>query len=155
MAGGYWGKGQNPFWNYDSDAALNDRRRLDAEYDAHSTKLENERIQSQADSDFKYARLQISNLLQEKENLNAKLKDIKAAFFKIAMRSNIFNRALNEIIESHPEIKDEILDSIQKSRDFYNQQEQLHKWWDWVHSVELKEDIEYLQFPYEKRQSKK
>ncbi|MBA8867063.1 aromatic ring-cleaving dioxygenase [Pantoea agglomerans] len=155
MAGGYWEKGQNPYWNYDSDAALNDLQKRIAEGEAHSAKLENSRLRTQADSDRKAIQQHFDVAANTQANLNVKIKNHKEAFFKLAIRSNTFVRVLNEIMEKHPDMKDEVLDLIQEKRNECTASEYREKWWSWVKNTDIKIEHEYLNFPYEERELKK
>lgn len=155
MAGGHWGKGQNPYWNYDSDAALNDQRRLAAEGEAHSAKIENIQLRSQAELDSQMQQQQNAAALNIQANLNVQIKHHKEAFFRLAIRSNTFVRALNEMMENHPELKEEILDLIQEKRNECTTQEYREKWWEWVKNSDINIEHEYLKFPYKERELKK
>lgn len=48
MAGGYWGKGNNPYWNFDSDAALRNSQTNDAYRLANDARLDTQQAQFEA-----------------------------------------------------------------------------------------------------------
>jgi len=155
MAGGYWEKGQNPYWNYDSDAALNDKRRIDAQLDASRAQHEVKMLKEREQVEQAQTTSALNAAANVQANLSKKIQDGKEAFYKLAMKSNIFQAALEELIIKNPEMADEILDAIQASRDKCNAQDYRHKWWEWVSTSELTPQMNYLKFPFEQRENKK
>ena len=151
MAGGFWGKGNNPFWNHDSDAALNHKQKLDAELDAFRAKLDSEDSHRRA----VHAQQRVNSVIRQSDQLVSELKDVKTVFFMAAIRSNILQGALEDLIAKHPHMADEILDTIQANRDKGNMEDYRQKWWDWVFSTELTTKNSYLKFPFEQRENKK
>ncbi|WP_052259274.1 hypothetical protein [Pantoea agglomerans] len=151
MAGGFWGKGENPFWNHDSDAALNDKQKLDAEADAFRARLDSE------DSNHRAVQAQqrATSVIRQRDELVLELKNQKTVFFYTAMKSNILQGALEDLIAKNPHMADEILDTIQANRDKCNMQDYRQKWWDWIFTSELTPEMNYLKFPFDKRELKK
>ncbi|MEB6225416.1 MULTISPECIES: hypothetical protein [Pantoea] len=155
MAGGYWEKGQNPYWNYDSDAAFADKQRINAELDTFRTKLEMQKAKDREEFSRRQATLALNTAVNTQVSLTKKIEDLKLAFFRLAMKSNIFQNTLEELIVKHPEMIDEILDLMQLHRDKCNNEEYRKEWWGWISNSELNHEHNYLKFPFEKRELKK
>ncbi|MFG0802835.1 hypothetical protein [Leclercia sp. GLN_9] len=160
---GFWGKGNNPFFNHDFDAAQRDREAHRASETAHKEKLAHE-LDSQTqrlDADAALSKLRIQkNAMQAKyegqlKKYEADNLEMRKAFFKLCLRSNVLTTSLDELFNKHPDMKEPILDIIQSKRDERNTDEYKSKWWDWVRTADIKSDMEYLEFPYEKRETKK
>lgn len=163
MAGGFWGKGNNPFFNYDSDAAQRDRETHRERELAHKEKLEHEldlqKQQSRADAERSKLRIQ-KNAMQagyeeQIKEYEARIQEMRKAFYCLVLRSCVFEKHLNDFMIKHPEMGEEILDELQVARDYCYTPEYRQKWWDWVKKVDINYDMDYLNFPYEKRESKK
>lgn len=160
---GFWGKGNNPFFNHDFDAAQKDREAHRVSETAHKEKLAHELdLQTQRlDADAALSKLRIQkNAMEAKykdqiKNYEADILEMRRAFFKLCLRSNVLESSLNELFNKHPDMKEQILDIIQSKRDERNTDEYKSEWWDWVRTVKIKSDMGYLKFPYEKRESEK
>lgn len=155
MAGGFWGKGQNPYWNYDSDAALQGkkivdvaRRASEARADAISSQEEIDRLRSQLNQTISSN----SNIVS---NYEQKIEKMKTSFFRLAIKSNIFYKTLLRLQEKWPEKKEDILDEIQVARNEANTEEYRQKWWTWVKEFDMSPENDYLKFPFESREIKK
>lgn len=155
MAGGYEGKGQNRYWNYDSDAALRGkqlvdvaRRASEARADANSSQEEINRL-----------RLQLNQTITSNSNIvsnyEQKIEKMKTSFFRLAIKSNIFYKTLLKLQEKWPEKKEDILDEIQVARNEANTEEYRQKWWKWVKEFDMSPENDYLKFPFEAREIKK
>jgi hypothetical protein len=158
---GFWRKGNNPFWNFDSDAAQRDREAHRDRAAAHQEKLDHElelhKQQSRAEADHSKLRIQ-KNAMQagyedQIKKYEAQTKEMRMVIYKLCLRSNVLNASLDELINQNPEMKDHILDIIQSKRDEHNGEENREKWWKFT--GDIKSDMEYLKFPYEKREPKK
>ncbi|WP_273875278.1 hypothetical protein [Serratia marcescens] len=159
MAGGYWGKGNNPYWNYDTDAANSRQRANDAESEAQRAKLDTQQAQfdtSIANDRANRLQMQLNNTINSNRKVVAdyeqRLEGFKQNFFKIMMQSNIFYRTLNKLQDDWPDRKEHILDEIQRQRDFCNQAEYHDKWWNAVSQNNIGDSV--LEFPYPKRELK-
>ncbi|EAB9742234.1 hypothetical protein CTQ98_27590 [Salmonella enterica subsp. diarizonae] len=65
MAGGYWGNGNNPYWNFDSDASLRNSQMNDAYKLANNAQIDTIKAQSDASlarSKANMANIEISDL---------------------------------------------------------------------------------------------
>lgn len=155
MAGGYWGKNQNPYWNADSNAALQDQRIRASRADAFDAQLK----VSEARTDTEILREQLNQTIASNSNIvsnyEQKIEKMKGAFFKLAMKSNIFHRTLLKLQEKWPDKKEDILDEIQIARNEANTEEYRQKWWTWVENFDMDNQHEYLKFPFEAREVKK
>lgn len=155
MAGGYWGKNQNPYWNADSDAALQDQRIRASRADAFDAQLK----VSEARTDVEILREQLNQTIASNSNVisnyEQKIDKMKVSFFKLAIRSNTFHRTLLKLQEKWPDKKDDILEEIQIARDFCTTEEYRKKWWDWVKTYDMNPEHDYLKFPFEERKVKR
>ena len=160
---GFWGKGNNPFFNHDFDAAQRDREAHRAkdtalkERLAHELDLQTQR--SSAAGDLSRLRIQKNAMeaqYQEKiKAYEAQIDGMRKGFYNLGIRSQTFEKVINDLIEKNPHMSEEILDEIQTARDFCSTLEYRKKWWDYIHEVTIELNMEYLKFPYEKRPSKK
>lgn len=151
MAGGHWAKGQNPYFNYDFDAAEQHQRSLNSESEAKREKSNADA----ANADASRLRRRSVQASAETGVLKRQLGETKGAVYKLAIRANIMQRTLNDLIAKHPGLAEEILDTIQINRTFCNQPEYQDKWWDYLNSLDYSKEIDYLNFPYEKREINK
>lgn len=154
MAGGYWGKNQNPYWNYDSDAARQDQRANDAELNAFRAGL----VAEGAEGDASRLRNQLNNTIANNNKVvtgyEQKIEKMRISFFKLAVRSNIFYTTLLKLQERWPDKKEDILDEIQLAKDKANTVEYRDKWWAWVQEYDMEPSHDYLKFPFEERKPK-
>jgi len=155
MAGGFWGKGQNPYWNHDSDAARQDKRANDAELNAYRAGLAAET----AEGDASRLRNQLNNTIANHKKVvsgyEQKIEKMQTSFFRLAIKSNIFYKTLLRLQEKWPEKKEDILDEIQVARNEANTEEYRQKWWTWVKEFDMSPEHDYLKFPFEPREIKK
>lgn len=160
---GFWGKGNNPFFNHDFDAAQRDRDAHRASETAHKEKLAHELdLQTQRlDADAALSKLRIQKNAMEAQYkgkikvYEAQIKEMRRAFYDLGIRSDIFQKTINDFIVKNPEMGEEILDEMQRARNFCTELEYKQKWWDWVNEVTINSDMEYLTFPFAKRETKK
>lgn len=170
MSGGYWGKGNNPFSNFDYDAASRDRDLHRIRGDAHQDRIDNElqlkkqamemqRIEQENNSDLSRMRIRMNATIashnDEVKAYEQRLDNMVQGLYKLAIRSNIFQRTLIKLQEKWPEKKEDILDEIQNQRDFCMRDEYQNTWWNWAKdfkSVPNHTDA-YFDFPFEKRPS--
>lgn len=161
---GYWGKGNNPYSNFDFDAAARDKEIHRIRDGAHKAQIENELAVQQkgieSDNAISNLRVQMNaTITSHKKVVNEyeqKLENMKMGLYKLVMRSNVFHRTLVKLQERWPDKKDDILDEIQIQRDYCMQDEYRSKWWEWVNTFKENPDPEheYLSFPFEKRNVK-
>ncbi|ECE0111543.1 hypothetical protein QF51_25625 [Salmonella enterica subsp. diarizonae] len=168
MAGGYWGKGNNPYWNYDHDAANSRQRANNAESESQRARIDTIKAQSDASlarSETELAYMDVSrirNQLNTTINSHQKvvtdyeqrLEEQKTISFKLIMKVNIFERTLNRLQEQWPEKKESILDEIQRQKDHCSVEEYKEKWWKWVNDGSLTPEANCLKFPYPEREIK-
>lgn len=161
MSGGYWGKGNNPYFNYDFDAAARDTERHASNDIANRARRAVEDQKQSHESDISRLRVQMNSTITSHKKVvseyEERLDKMKMSLYKVALRSNIFHKTLLKLQEKWPEKKDDILDEIQKQKDYCLTEEYRNTWWKWVN--DFKEtpnpDLEYFSFPFEKRQLKK
>lgn len=84
----------------------------------------------------------------------AQIKEMRRAFYDLGIRSDIFQKTINDFIVKNPEMGEEILDEMQRARNFCTELEYKQKWWDWVNEVTINSDMEYLTFSFAKRETK-
>lgn len=120
MAGEYWGKGNNPYWNFDSDASLRNSQMNDAYKLANDARLNTQQAQfetSMAQDEVQRLRTYLNQTInshkKEIDTYEQRLKNNKTVIFKLAIRSNIFERTLVKLTEEWSDKKDYILDEIQ------------------------------------------
>lgn len=161
---GFWGKGNNPFFNHDFDAAQRDREAHRAEETAHKERLAHELdIQTQrlsADADLSRLRTQKNTMESQYKGkikeYEAQVEEMRKAFYFLIRHSFIYQNTLNELMVKHPDMKEEILDEIQSARDFNNHyEEKNNELWELVHEVNINREMDVLKFPYEEREPKK
>lgn len=161
---GFWGKGNNPFFNHDFDAAQRDREAHRAKDTALKEKLAYELdLQTQRSSaagDLSRLRIQknaMESQYQEKiKAYEAQIEEMRKAFYFLIRHSFIYQNSLNELMVKHPDMKEEILDEIQSARDFNNRSEDKNnELWELVHKVNINREMDVLKFPYEEREPKK
>ncbi|EMJ2323333.1 hypothetical protein V7L32_003764 [Salmonella enterica] len=168
MAGGYWGKGNNPYWNYDYDAANSRQRANNAESESQHARFDTIKAQSDASlarSKVNMANIEISNLRNQlNSTINShkkvvadyeqRLEEQKSISFKLIMKINIFERTLNRLQEQWPDKQENILDEIQYQKNHCSADEYRDKWWKWVSDGGLTLDSNCLKFPYPERELK-
>lgn len=163
MAGGYWGKGNNPFSNFDYDAASRDREMHRIKGESHQQRLDSElelqRIEQQSSSEVSKMRIRMNATIashnDEVKAYEQRLTDMTMGLYKLALRSNTFYRTLVKLQEKWPEKKEDILDEIQAQRDFCNSDEYRTQWWNWANDFKKTPDssTDYFSFPFAKRES--
>lgn len=165
MSGGYWAKGNNPFTNFDFDAATRDKENHRIRGEAHQQRLDNElelqRIEQQSNADTSKMRIRMNATIashnDEIKSYEQRLDNMTQGLYKLAIRSNIFQRTLLRLQEKWPEKKEDILDEIQAQKDFCLRDEYQSTWWNWARefkNVPNHTDA-YFDFPFEKRPSPK
>lgn len=160
---GFWGKGNNPFFNHDFDAAQRDREAHRASETAHKERLAHELdLQTQRlDSDAALSKLRIQKNAMEAQYkgkikaYEAQIVEMRKAFYDLGIRCQIYEKTINDVIAKNPDMGEDILDDMQTARDFCTQPEYKQKWWDYLHKVTIELGMEYLKFPYVKREPKK
>ncbi|POZ15033.1 hypothetical protein C3Z09_15205 [Lelliottia aquatilis] len=161
---GFWGKGNNPFFNHDFDAAQRDREAYRAEETAHKERLAHELdLQTQRlDADAALSKLRTQKNAMESQYkgkikaCEAQIEEMRKAFYFLIRHSFIYQNTLNELMVKHPDMKEEILDEIQSARDFNNRsEEKSNELWELVHKVNINREMDILKFPYEEREPKK
>lgn len=165
MSGGYWAKGNNPYTNFDFDAATRDRENHRIRGEAHQQRLDNElelqRIEQQSNADTSKMRIRMNaTIASHNDEIKAyeqRLDRMAKSLYKLTIQSNTFYRTLVKLQEKWPEKKEDILDEIQAQRDFCNTDEYRNKWWNWVNDFKKSpdENNDYFNFPFEKRPSLK
>lgn len=161
MAGGYWGKGNNPYWNFDSDAALRNSQTNDAYRLANDARLDTQQAQfeaSMANDRVNRIQMQLNNTINSHKKVVAdyeqRLEEQKSISFKLIMKINIFERTLNRLQEQWPDKQENILDEIQYQKNHCSADEYREKWWKWVSDGGLTLDSNCLKFPYPERELK-
>lgn len=161
MAGGYWGKGNNPYWNFDSDAALRNSQTNDAYRLANDARLDTQQAQfeaSMANDRVNRIQMQLNNTINSHKKVVAdyeqRLEEQKSISFKLIMKINIFERTLNRLQEQWPDKQENILDEIQYQKNHCSSDEYREKWWKWVSDGGLTLDSNCLKFPYPERELK-
>ncbi|EAQ6107582.1 hypothetical protein DRK59_24215 [Salmonella enterica subsp. diarizonae] len=158
MAGEYWGKGNNPYWNFDSDASLRNSQMNDAYKLANDARLNTQQAQfetSMAQDEVQRLRTYLNQTInshkKEIDTYEQRLKNNKTVIFKLAIRSNIFERTLVKLTEEWSDKKDYILDEIQCQKNLCSTQEYRDNWWGWVNQEDPSSDHSYLDFPFPER----
>ncbi|EPN1618399.1 hypothetical protein ACTV1I_000663 [Cronobacter dublinensis] len=154
MSGGYWGKGNNPFFNYDFDAASQDREKhrlqaeahrdkLDSEMQIFSLRLQMDSLRSQMDSNSR----RMKSAVAHQENLR---DEMKTGCFKLALRSNILQRTLSSLMDNHPQIKELILEEIKKQHTHCYSESYRQTWWKWANEFKNNPNHydAYFTFPF-------
>lgn len=168
--GGYWGKGNNPYSNFDYDSASRDRQMHRIQGEAHQERLDNEikrqqqdfefqKLEQESSTDLSKMRIRMNaTIASHKKEINAyeqRLDNMAQGLYKLAIRSNIFQRTLIKLQEKWPEKKEDILDEIQTQKDYCLRDEYQNTWWNWAKdfkNVPNHTDA-YFDFPFEKRPS--
>ena len=165
MAGGFWGKGNNPYWNFDYDTSSRDRQMHRIQGEAQQEKLDHEldlqKAKNQNDADLSRMRIKMNaTIASHKKEINGyeqRLDTMAKSLYKLALQSNAFYRTLVKLQEKWPEKKEDILDEIQTQRDYCNTDDYRNKWWVWANDFKKTpdENNNYFDFPFEKRPSLK
>lgn len=163
MAGGFWGKGNNPYWNFDYDTSSRDRQMHRIQGEAHQERLDHEidlqNVEMDRSADLSKMRIKMNaTIASHKKEINAyeqRLNSMTMGLYNLAIRSNIFHRTLVKLQEKWPEKKEDILDEIQIQRDYCVSPEYKQQWWDWANDFKKapNDDDEYFNFPFAKRQA--
>lgn len=153
--------GNNPFWNYDYNAAQRNREIVDSYQQANEARLNSQQAQfeaSMANDRVSRIQVQLNNTINSHKKAIAdyeqRLEEQKAISFKLIMKVNIFERTLNRLQEQWPEKKESILDEIQHQKDYCSVEEYKEKWWKWVNDGGLTPEANCLKFPYPEREIK-
>jgi chromosome segregation ATPase len=160
MAGGAWDKGNNPYFNYDFDAAAMDSERIASNEISERALRDREAERQSNDAKMSNLRVQMNSTISSHKKVvneyEEKLDEMKMSLYKLALRSNILHKTLMELQEKWPDKKEEILDEIQKQKDYCLSDEYRNKWWEWVNDFKDNPDsnIKYFSFPFEKRELK-
>ncbi|MEC5343173.1 hypothetical protein ABRZ24_11280 [Brenneria populi] len=161
MAGGYWGKGNNPYWNYDYEAANNRSRLNQADANANQAQLDAQAAQFEASAaNDKTHNLQmrlnqtINSHKKVIDGYEQRLEQQRMISFKLIMKVNIFERTLNRLQEQWPDNKENILDEIQLQKDHCSVEEYREKWWKWINDGGLTLEANCLKFPFPDRELK-
>lgn len=162
MAGGYWGKGSNPFSNFDYDAASRDRQMHRIQGEAQQERLDHEldlqKAKNQNDADLSRMRIKMNATIASHQNevkeYEQRLNSMALGLYNLAIRSNTFYRTLVRLQEKWPDKKEDILDEIQIQRDYCITEEYRKQWWDWANDFKKTPNNEdaYFNFPFAKRQ---
>lgn len=160
--GGYWGKGNNPYSNFDYDGASRDRQMHRIQGEAHQERLDHElelqKVEMDRSADLSKMRIKMNaTIASHKKEINAyeqRLNSMTLGLYNLAIRSNTFYRTLVKLQEKWPEKKEDILDEIQIQRDYCITQEYRQQWWDWANDFKKNpnDNDEYFNFPFAKRQ---
>lgn len=170
--GGYWGKGNNPYSNFDYDSASRDRQMHRIQGEAHQERLDNEikrqqqdfefqKLEQESSADLSKMRIKMNaTIASHKKEINGyeqRLNSMAIGLYNLAIRSNTFHRTLLKLQEKWPDKKEDILDEIQTQRDYCITQEYRKQWWDWANDFKKapNDDDEYFNFPFAKRQISK
>ncbi|AUQ25118.1 hypothetical protein [Dickeya zeae] len=153
--------GKNPFWNYDSNAAQRNREIVDSYQQANEARLDSQQAQfeaSMANDRVNRLQMRLNNTINSHKKIvdgyEQRLQNTKTVAFKLAIRSNIFERTLNRLQEQWPEKKENILDEIQRQKNHCTTQEYRDNWWGWVSQADPSSDHSYLDFPFPDRELK-
>ncbi|WP_407579555.1 hypothetical protein [Citrobacter koseri] len=154
-----WGKGNNPFWNYDADAAQRNREVVDSYKQAGEARLDAQQAQfeaTMANDQVNQLQMRLSQTINSHNSVvkdyEQRLEGFKLNFYKIALQRNIFKTTLDRLQEQWPERKEDILDEIQRQRERCNQPEYREKWWNFIGENKLGDSV--LEFPYPQRELK-
>lgn len=153
--------GKNPFWNYDYNAAQRNREIVDSYQQANEARLDSQQAQfeaSMANDRVSRIQMQLNNTINSHKRVVADyeqcLHNTKTVAFKLAIRSNIFERTLTRLQEQWPDKKENILDEIQRQKNHCTTQEYRDNWWGWVNQNDPSSDNSYLDFPFPDRELK-
>lgn len=153
--------GKNPFWNYDYNAAQRNREIVDSYQQANEARLDSQQSQfeaSMANDRVSRIQMQLNNTINSHKKVVAdyeqRLQKTKTVAFKLAIRSNIFERTLTQLQDQRPDKKENILDEIQRQKNHCTTQEYRDNWWGWVSQNDPSSDNSYLDFPFPDRELK-
>ncbi|AUT96607.1 hypothetical protein MC47_015390 [Citrobacter freundii] len=153
--------GKNPFWNYDYNAAQRNREIVDSYQQANEARLDSQQSQfeaSMANDRVSRIQMQLNNTINSHKKVVAdyeqRLQKTKTVAFKLAIRSNIFERTLTQLQDQWPDKKENILDEIQRQKNHCTTQEYRDNWWGWVNQNDPSSDNSYLDFPFPDRELK-
>lgn len=153
--------GKNPFWNYDYNAAQRNREIVDSYQQANEARLDSQQSQfeaSMANDRVSRIQMQLNNTINSHKKVVAdyeqRLQKTKTVAFKLAIRSNIFERTLTQLQDQWPDKKENILDAIQRQKNHCTTQEYRDNWWGWVSQNDPSSDNSYLDFPFPDRELK-
>ncbi|ECK6863153.1 hypothetical protein R4U18_001667 [Salmonella enterica] len=153
--------GKNPFWNYDYNAAQRNREIVDSYQQANEARLDSQQSQfeaSMANDRVSRIQMQLNNTINSHKKVVAdyeqRLQKTKTVAFKLAIRSNIFERTLTQLQDQWPDKKENILDEIQRQKNHCTTQEYRDNWWGWVSQNDPSSDNSYLNFPFPDRELK-
>lgn len=153
--------GKNPFWNYDYNAAQRNREIVDSYQQANEARLDSQQAQfeaSMANDRVGRIQMQLNNTINSHKKVVAdyeqRLQNTKTVAFKLAIRSNIFERTLTRLQDQWPDKKENILDEIQRQKNHCTTQEYRDNWWGWVSQNDPSSDNSYLDFPFPDRELK-
>ncbi|OAT55276.1 hypothetical protein M989_01193 [Kluyvera georgiana ATCC 51603] len=153
--------GKNPFWNYDYNAAQRNREIVDSYQQANEARLDSQQSQfeaSMANDRVSRIQMQLNNTINSHKKVVAdyeqRLQKTKTVAFKLAIRSNIFERTLTQLQDQWPDKKENILDEIQRQKNHCTTQEYRDNWWGWVSQNDPSSDNSYLDFPFPDRELK-
>lgn len=153
--------GKNPFWNYDYNAAQRNREIVDSYQQANEARLDSQQSQfeaSMANDRVSRIQMQLNNTINSHKKVVAdyeqRLQKTKTVAFKLAIRSNIFERTLTQLQDQWPDKKENILDEIQLQKNHCTTQEYRDNWWGWVSQNDPSSDNSYLDFPFPDRELK-
>lgn len=153
--------GKNPFWNYDYNAAQRNREIVDSYQQANEARLDSQQAQfeaSMANDRVSRIQMQLNNTINSHKKVVAdyeqRLQKTKTVAFKLAIRSNIFERTLTQLQDQWPDKKENILDEIQRQKNHCTTQEYRDNWWGWVNQNDPSSDNSYLDFPFPDRELK-
>lgn len=153
--------GKNPFWNYDYNAAQRNREIVDSYQQANEARLDSQQSQfeaSMANDRVSRIQMQLNNTINSYKKVVAdyeqRLQKTKTVAFKLAIRSNIFERTLTQLQDQWPDKKENILDEIQRQKNHCTTQEYRDNWWGWVSQNDPSSDNSYLDFPFPDRELK-
>lgn len=152
---------KNPFWNYDYNAAQRNREIVDSYQQANDARLDSQQAQfeaSMANDRVSRIQIQLNNTINNHKKVVAdyeqRLQKTKTVAFKLAIRSNIFERTLTQLQDQWPDKKENILDEIQRQKNHCTTQEYRDNWWGWVSQNDPSADNSYLDFPFPDRELK-
>ena len=153
--------GKNQFWNYDYNAAQRNREIVDSYQQANEARLDSQQAQfeaSMANDRVSRIQMQLNNTINSHKKVVAdyeqRLQKTKTVAFKLAIRSNIFERTLTQLQDQWPDKKENILDEIQRQKNDCTTQEYTDNWWGWVSQNDPSSDNSYLDFPFPDRELK-
>lgn len=151
--------GKNPFWNYDYNASQRNREIVDSYQQANDARLNSQQAQfeaSMANDRVSRIQMQLNNTINSHKKVVAdyeqRLQKTKTVAFKLAIRSNIFERTLTQLQDQWPDKKENILDEIQRQKNHCTTQEYRDNWWGWVSQNDPSTDNSYLDFPFPDRE---